>query len=91
MDTLGVFLVQRSSSLDPAEDRAALDVVEEICAGPDRPDLVVFPLSAHQRMESLEHAARIVLVARSLGQVNQLGADDVAALLARHNPGGDRR
>lgn len=47
--------------------------------------------SAHQRMESLEHAARIVLVARSLGRVNQLGADDVAALLARHNPGGDRR
>ncbi|MGN6575635.1 MAG: carbon-nitrogen hydrolase family protein [Nocardioides sp.] len=43
MDTLGVFCVQRSSSLDPADNRAALDVVAEICAGRPRPDLVVFP------------------------------------------------
>ena len=43
MDSLGVFCVQRSSSLDPAENRAALDVVAEICAGRPRPDLVVFP------------------------------------------------
>jgi predicted amidohydrolase len=43
MDTLGVFCVQRASSLDPAENRAALDVVAEICAGRSRPDLVVFP------------------------------------------------
>jgi predicted amidohydrolase len=43
MDSLGVFCVQRASSLDPAENRAALDVVAEICAGRPRPDLVVFP------------------------------------------------
>ena len=43
MDTLGVSLVQRSSSLDPAENRAALDVVAEICAGRPRAHLVVFP------------------------------------------------
>jgi predicted amidohydrolase len=43
MDTLGVFLVQRSSSLDPAENRAALDVVAEICSGRPRPQLVVLP------------------------------------------------
>jgi predicted amidohydrolase len=43
MDTLGVFLVQRSSSLDPAENRAALDVVAEICAGTPPAHLVVFP------------------------------------------------
>ena len=43
MDSLGVFCVQRASSLDPAENRAALDVVGEICAGRPRPDLIVFP------------------------------------------------
>jgi L-fuculose-phosphate aldolase len=37
---------------------------------------------AHQRMESLEHTARILLAARVLGQVNALTADDVRALLA---------
>ncbi|MES2180354.1 MAG: class II aldolase/adducin family protein [Gemmatimonadota bacterium] len=31
---------------------------------------------AHQRMESLEHAARILVVARSLGRVNALSASD---------------
>ena len=35
---------------------------------------------AHQRMESLEHAARIILTARMLGRVNQLSATDVEAL-----------
>jgi L-fuculose-phosphate aldolase len=35
---------------------------------------------AHQRMESLEHAARILLAARTLGRVNALSASDVAAL-----------
>ena len=35
---------------------------------------------AHQRMESLEHAARILLAARTLGRVNELSASDVAAL-----------
>ena len=39
-------------------------------------------LEAHQRMESLEHAARIVLVARMLGQVNALAPNDVEALNA---------
>jgi hypothetical protein len=31
-------------------------------------------------MESLEHAARIILTARMLGRVNQLSATDVEAL-----------
>lgn len=35
---------------------------------------------AHQRMESLEHAARILLVARSVGRVRELTNDDVRAL-----------
>lgn len=35
---------------------------------------------AHQRMESLEHAAKILLAARTLGSVNALSARDVAAL-----------
>ena len=33
-------------------------------------------LMAHQRMESLEHAARILLTARTLGQVNALAAGE---------------
>jgi len=37
---------------------------------------------AHQRMESLEHAARIILSARMLGKVNELSAADVEALRA---------
>lgn len=37
---------------------------------------------AHQRMESLEHAARIILTARMLGRVNELNATDVEALRA---------
>lgn len=32
---------------------------------------------AHQRMESVEHCANILLTARLLGRVNALGADDV--------------
>lgn len=43
---------------------------------------------AHQRMESLEHTARIVLTARLLGRVNALAADDVAALVAARNAAG---
>ena len=35
---------------------------------------------AHQRMESLEHAARIVYTARMLGKVNELSAADAEAL-----------
>ena len=35
---------------------------------------------AHQRMESLEHAAQILLTARQLGTVNELSASDVDAL-----------
>ena len=37
---------------------------------------------AHQRMESLEHAARILLAARQLGRVNALSADEAAKLRA---------
>ena len=37
-------------------------------------------LVAHQRMESLEHAARILLVARQLGRVTELGREDVRAI-----------
>jgi L-fuculose-phosphate aldolase len=37
-------------------------------------------LLAHQRMESLEHSARIMLTARSLGRVNPLSDDDLLAL-----------
>ncbi|HJR42237.1 MAG TPA: class II aldolase/adducin family protein [Gemmatimonadaceae bacterium] len=39
-------------------------------------------LLAHQRMESLEHSAKIVLTARLLGRVNELSEADVAALEA---------
>jgi L-fuculose-phosphate aldolase len=39
-------------------------------------------LVAHQRMESLEQAARIVLTARLLGQVNELTEEQVRALRA---------
>lgn len=35
---------------------------------------------AHQRMESVEHCANILLTARLLGRVNALGAEDVRAL-----------
>jgi len=38
--------------------------------------------SAHQRMESLEHAARILLAARQLGGVRELTPAQVAPLLA---------
>ncbi len=37
-------------------------------------------LLAHQRMESLEHAARILLTARTLGRVTPLTAEQVAEL-----------
>jgi L-fuculose-phosphate aldolase len=37
-------------------------------------------LIAHQRMESLEHTAKILLAARMLGRVQTLGPDDVRAL-----------
>lgn len=37
---------------------------------------------AHQRMESLEHAARILLTARQLGGVRELSPAQVATLLA---------
>ena len=35
---------------------------------------------AHQRMESVEHCANILLTARLLGRVNALGAEDVRVL-----------
>lgn len=43
---------------------------------------------AHQRMESLEHTARIVLTARQLGRVNELSTEQVAALVAARERAG---
>lgn len=43
MTALTVAVVQLASSLDPAENREALGIVEEICARDPKPDLVVFP------------------------------------------------
>jgi deaminated glutathione amidase len=43
VDTLTVSLYQKSAGLDPAENRAALDVVREIADGHPSPDLVVLP------------------------------------------------
>ncbi|MGQ0715146.1 MAG: class II aldolase/adducin family protein [Gemmatimonadaceae bacterium] len=43
---------------------------------------------AHQRMESLEHTARILLTSRVLGRVNELSADQVAALVAARERAG---
>lgn len=43
---------------------------------------------AHQRMESLEHTARIVLTARMLGRVNSLSQSDVQALVASRDAAG---
>ncbi len=41
---------------------------------------------AHQRMESLEHAARILLVARLVGRVNELTAGQVTELVSSRTP-----
>jgi L-fuculose-phosphate aldolase len=46
---------------------------------------------AHQRMESLEHTARILLTSRLLGRVNELSADQVAALVAARERAGPQR
>jgi predicted amidohydrolase len=43
VSSLNVAVVQLAASLDPAENRAALDVVGEVCAGEERADLVVLP------------------------------------------------
>ena len=43
---------------------------------------------AHQRMESLEHAARIFFAARALGRVTQLTTSEHAALLALRDHAG---
>ena len=43
MSDLTVAVVQIASSLDPAENREALGVLDEICSGTPKPDLVVFP------------------------------------------------
>jgi L-fuculose-phosphate aldolase len=40
---------------------------------------------AHQRMETLEHAARVVSTARAIGRVNELSTTDLRALEARRN------
>ena len=42
---------------------------------------------AHERIESLEHTARILLTARLLGCVTELPPDDVAALVAARERG----
>jgi len=39
-------------------------------------------MEAHQRMESVEHSANILLTARLLGRVNALGVEDVRVLVA---------
>lgn len=39
---------------------------------------------AHHRMESLEHAARILLAARAVGRVRELSVADVTALRSRY-------
>ena len=44
-------------------------------------------LIAHQRMESLEHAARIILTARLIGRVNPLTREQVRALAALRDGG----
>jgi L-fuculose-phosphate aldolase len=44
---------------------------------------------AHQRMESLEHTARILLTSRLLGRVNELSADQVTALVAARERASD--
>ena len=46
---------------------------------------------AHQRMETLEHAARILLAARTLGRVNELSASDVFALRELGRTGSEAR
>lgn len=43
---------------------------------------------AHQRMESLEQAARIMLTARLLGRVNELTSADVSKLMAARTRAG---
>ena len=43
MSVLNVAVVQVASSTDPAENRQALGVVSEACAGSPHPDLVVLP------------------------------------------------
>jgi predicted amidohydrolase len=40
---LNVTVVQLAASLDPAENRESLGVLDAICSGTPRPDLVVFP------------------------------------------------
>ncbi len=45
-------------------------------------------LLAHQRMESLEHAARIIFTARQLGRVNTLNGEQVAELMAARQRAG---
>jgi deaminated glutathione amidase len=42
-EQLTVCLVQRAASLEPADNRAALDVVADVASGRPKPDLVVFP------------------------------------------------
>lgn len=74
----------------PPSTRALADAVADACGSADAVLLanhgavaVGSSLAlAHQRMETLEHLARVTLMARVLGQPHPLDAPDVAALLA---------
>jgi hypothetical protein len=43
VSALTVTAVQLASSLDPAENREALGILDDICPGVPKPHLVVFP------------------------------------------------
>ncbi|HUF27503.1 MAG TPA: class II aldolase/adducin family protein [Gemmatimonadaceae bacterium] len=70
-----------ADSFEPYLDRHSAFLMANHGATTVGPSLLV----AHQRMESLEHAARILLTARALGRVQTLSAEDVRQLEeARH-------
>lgn len=68
-------LVDRCEAVFAEHDAFLMANHGAVTAGPS---LVV----AHQRMESLEHAARILLAARLVGRVNELSSAQVAELLS---------
>lgn len=77
-----------ADALDPYLERHDAFLMASHGATTVGPTLTV----AHQRMESLEHAARILLTARTLGRVNALSPDQVDALTAARaaSPTGSR-
>lgn len=75
-----------SRSLDPLiadHDAILLENHGVVTVGPD-------VLAAHQRMENVEHAARILLVAQLLGGARPLAADQVAELVGSRSRYGVR-